>query len=471
MAPRITIIGGGSYQWTPKLLVDVVNAPFLAEAEIVLHDIDPAPLPRMVALAQHLAGIRDVAVSASATTDRRAALTGADFVVVNISTGGFASMRHDLEIPERHGVRQSVGDTVGPGGLMRALRNIPVFLDIAHDIEAMCPDAWLLNLTNPMTTICRALTRETPVKTIGLCHEITITHYLLSLLLDVNFVDLTVTVGGVNHLPFITSLDVAGADGFELLRTLLDDFDRRGDEPLATPVPDGLEYTKRSAGLDWTKRDLLENWRLKLELFARFGVLPGAGDRHLAEFFPNFLTEEAGWGTRWGFGLTSIEDRERDQGNFVTELDAMLASTVVESMPSGEMVVPVIQCLMFDRPGRFPLNVPNEGQVADLPLGTVVESMCVVDGAGVHGRDEVLLPTPMAESLRRVVASQELTVEAGVTGDRDTAFAAMLLDPLASRLDYEEIAVMTDEMLAATATWLPQFHAQFHQVPQDFGVS
>ncbi len=457
MGPRITIIGGGSYQWTPKLLVDFVNTPALRDAEIVLHDIDPVPIPRMVELAAHLAARRGIGLSATATTDRRAALAGADFVVVNISTGGFASMRHDLEIPERHGVRQSVGDTVGPGGVLRALRNIPVFLDIARDVEEFCPDAWLLNLTNPMTTICRAVTRETPLKTVGLCHEITITQFLLSLLLDVSFLDLTVTVGGVNHLPFVTALDVAGDDGFERLRTLLADADRRSGEPLAMAIPDGLEFDKYSDGADWTKGDLLANWRVKLELFARFGVLPGAGDRHLAEFFPNFLTEESGWGERWGIGLTTIEDRERDQDAHIAALDAMLASDSVESLPSGEMVAPVIQCLLLDQPGRFPLNVPNEGQVADLPLGAMVESMCIVDGGGVRGSEAVSLPAGMAECLRRVSASQELTVEAGVTGDRDTAFAAMLLDPLASRLDYDEIAMMTDEMLDATAAWLPQF--------------
>src|SRR3954454_23500302 len=218
---RITIIGGGSYQWTPKLLVDFVNTPVVRDAEVVLHDIDPAPLPRMVELARHLAAVRGVSLTARATTDRRDALRDADFVVVNISTGGFRSMRHDLEIPERHGVRQAVGDTVGPGGVMRALRTIPVFLDIARDIEELCPDAWVLNLTNPMTTICRALTRETSLKTVGLCHEITITQFLLSLLLDESFLDLPLTVGGVNHLPFVTALDVAGDDGFDLLRAVL----------------------------------------------------------------------------------------------------------------------------------------------------------------------------------------------------------------------------------------------------------
>jgi alpha-galactosidase len=457
MGPRITIVGGGSYQWTPKLLVDFVNTPALHDAHLVLHDIDPAPLPRMVDLAHHLADVRGITLTASGTTDRGAALEGADFVVVNISTGGFASMRHDLEIPERHGVRQTVGDSVGPGGVLRALRNIPVFLDLATDIAARCPDAWLLNLTNPMTTICRALTRETSLKAVGLCHEVTITQFLLSLLLDVNFMDLTLTVGGVNHLPFVTAVDVAGDDGFELLRAVVGDAAARGGEPLAMAIPDGLDFEKVSDGPDWTKGDLLRHWRVKLELFDRFGVLPGAGDRHVAEFFPNFLTGESGWGERWGVGLTTIEDRERDQEAHVAALDAMLLSREVESLPSGEMVAPMIQCLLLDQPGRFPLNVPNEGQVADLPLGATVESMCVVSSSGVRGRDSVVLPAGIAECLRRVSASQELTVDAAISGDRDAAFAAMLLDPLTSRLDYDAIAAMTDEMLDATAAWLPQF--------------
>lgn len=439
------------------MLVDFVNTPVVRDAELVLHDIDPAPLPRMVELAQHLAGLRGVGLSARATTDRRDALRGADFVVVNISTGGFRSMRHDLEIPERFGLRQSVGDTVGPGGVMRALRNIPVFLDIARDAEALCPDAWILNLTNPMTAICRALTRETSLKTVGLCHEITITQFLLGLLLDVSFLDLTLEVGGVNHLPFVTAVDAAGDDGLARLRELLADAEARADEPLPMALPDGLELVKWSAGPTWTRGDLMANWGVKLELFERFGVLPGAGDRHVAEFFPSFITRESGWGERWGFALQTIEMRERDQQGYIAGLEAMLASDTVHTMPSGEMVAPVIQSFVLDQPGRFPLNIPNEGQVADLPLGAMVESMCIVDGGGVRGSEAVSLPAPMAEALRRVSTAQELTVDAAVSGDRDAAFAAMLLDPLTSRLDYDAVAAMTHEMLAATAEWLPQF--------------
>lgn len=457
MGPRIAIIGGGSYQWVPKLIVDLANTPVLHDAEIVIEDIDPAPVPRMVELVEHIAGVRSIGLRATGTTNQREAVEGADYVVVNISTGGFESMRHDLEIPERYGIRQSVGDTVGPGGIMRAQRNIPVFLEIARDMEELCPDAWLLNLTNPMTTICRAVSRESSITTIGLCHEVTIAQFTLSLLLDASFMDITPTVAGVNHLPFIAKLDVAGEDGLVRLHDLIDDADERGNEPLAMAFPEGLGHEKVSEGGEWTKGDLLHQNQVKLELFRRFGVLPAAGDRHLVEFFPGFLTEEAGWGERWGVSLTSIEDREWWQDRHIADFEAMLASHEVSTMPSGEMVAAIIQCRMLGQAGWFPLNIPNRGQVADLPSDVVVESMGVVDGGLPRGRDEVVLPAAMAAELRQVSAAQELTVEAAVSGRRDAVFEAMLIDPLAGRIDYDALGRMTDEMLTATKPWLPQF--------------
>ena len=223
MSPRIVVIGGGSYQWVPKLLVDVANTPSLQGAEIVLQDVDPKPLPLMADWVEHVARSRGIPLTARTTTDRRAALPGADFVVVTISTGGFESMRQDLEVPKRYGIAQSVGDTVGPGGIARALRNIPVFLDIARDMEELCPHAWLMNITNPMTTICRAVTRETAIRTVGLCHEVTIVQFFLSLLFDADFRDVHVEITGVNHLPVITRCTVGDRDGFALLTELLDD--------------------------------------------------------------------------------------------------------------------------------------------------------------------------------------------------------------------------------------------------------
>jgi alpha-galactosidase len=329
-------------------------------------------------------------------------------------------------------VMQSVGDSVGPGGIVRALRNIPVFLELARNMEALCPDAWMFNLTNPMTTICRCVTRETSVKTVGLCHEIAGAQFALSQLLDANFMEMTPTVAGVNHLPFVTALDVGGTDGFERLREVLE----RDDA---------------------SKADLIRQHRVKLELFSRFGVLPGAGDRHVVEFFSGFLTEESEWGQRWGVHLTTIEERELGQAHHVRQFEQMLAADTVSEWPSGEMVAPVIRCLELDETGWFPLNIPNRGQVADLPDDVTVESICVADGKGLRGRDEVRLPPTMAECLHRVSASQELTVEAAVTGNRDKVVEAMLLDPLAGRIDYDQVGEMTDEMLAATSAWLPQF--------------
>src|SRR4029079_10815033 len=203
------------------------NTPSLVESEIVLQDIDPAPLPDVSDFIRHVSELAGAGITVETTTDRRQALEGADYVVVCISTGAFESMRHDLEIPERHGIKQSVGDTVGPGGVMRSLRNIPVLLAIARDMEEICPDAWMLNITNPMTTLCRAVTRETAVTHVGLCHEIAGAQYTLSQILDADYTSFDLEVVGVNHLPLITALRIDGVDAMDRLRERLPDPDKR----------------------------------------------------------------------------------------------------------------------------------------------------------------------------------------------------------------------------------------------------
>ena len=442
----------------------MAGRPSLHDAHIVLDDIDASRLPRMAAYVEHVASVRQIPMTVSTTTDQRVALEGADYVVVNISTGGFESMRHDLEIPARHGIHQPVGDTVGPGGVSRALRIIPVLVCIARDMEELCPHAWLLNLTNPMTTLCRAVTRETSVRTVGLCHEITITRFYLSLLLDTDFRAIEPVITGVNHLPVITELRIDGAhgggtvdgDGLARLAALTAD-ERRRDDPLPFALPADLGHEPRPDGAEWRKGDLLDINRVKLELFHRFGALPGAGDRHVVEFFPGFVTEESAWGKRWGVTLTTIEDRERDEQRYVQRLEERLAADDVPDLPSGEMVAPLIDSFITDKARSLPLNLPNAGQCPDLPPDVVVEAMCVADGDGVRGRDRASAPPFLAEHLRRVSAAQELTVEAAVSGRRDDVLAALLADPLTGRIDYDHVEQMTDELLAATRPWLPQF--------------
>ena len=458
MAPRIVIIGGGSNQWAPSLLNDIANMRSLHEAEIVLEDINPEPLPRMAEYVEHIARIRDIPLRATYTTDQRAALEGADYVVVAISTGGFDSMRHDVEIPARHGIRLSVGDA-GPAGVSRTLRNVPVMVGIARDMEEICPDAWLVNLTNPMTQLVRAITRETNVKTVGLCHEVTICRFYLSMWLGESFLDLEPTVVGVNHLPFMTKLKVGDADdGLDRLRELVDGPNAALDEKLPMAIPEGLGHgPKPGAGDEWTKADLLAVNQVKIELFRRFGALPASNDRHLCEYFAGFLTEESGWGDRWRVHLTTIAEREADEQRYKDELTARLASDEVSAMQSGEMVAPLIDSIIRDKRRTFPFNLPNRGQAIGIPDDVVVETMCVADGDGVRGGEPAAAPGVLGEYVRRMTAVHELTVEASISGKRDDVLAAMLADPVASKIDYDSMVAMTDELLAATKPWLPQF--------------
>ena len=430
--PRIVIIGGGSRQWGSKLTTDVLTTPSLTDATIVLHDVDESALELIATYCERLNRELGTSATIETTADRRAALKDADFVAVTITTGGFESMAHDLAVPEKYGIRQSVGDTCGPGGISRSLRNIPVLLDIARDMETQCPDAWLLNLTNPMTCLTRAINKETSIKAVGLCHEVVIMSWLVAIALDVPADTVDFSITGVNHLPWITELTVGGHDGFELVRR----------------APDGDPKMEKFA----------HEHQLKLALLDRYGALPGAGDRHVAEFFPWVLTEESNWGKQWGVHLTSIRDRENMETYYRDEIEKVMeGDKPLPAWQSGEMVAPIIDSLVTSTRRELPLNLPNAGQAPYLPNDVVVETMCVVDGDGIRGRDAIVPPGPCAEWTHRQVSVQELTVEAAVSGDAELVKAAMALDPLAGRIDLRAIDAMTEELLAATARWLPQF--------------
>ncbi|HLM95219.1 MAG TPA: hypothetical protein VK283_02825 [Acidimicrobiales bacterium] len=446
---QVTIIGGGSYQWSPKLITDLLGTPSLAGMHLVLEDIDPAPLEKMEAIARIADDKLGSKVTVSSTTDQRRALDGADFVVVTISTGGFHSMAVDIDVPARHGIHQSVGDSVGPGGISRALRNIPVLAGIGHDMEDQCPDAWLLNITNPMTTLTRTVCRETRVKTVGLCHEVGGFCMDLAIAFQKPHTVVRPVIEGVNHFPVIVEVDVDGADGFELLAEMVEELGGLDALMPAPGQPEAEPFTK----LDFARRHLL-----KLTLLDRWGALLGANDRHLAEFMPGVLTAESGWGAAWGIELTPISRREEHQEGYIAEVDAVLAGRdELATWDSGELVAPVIDSLVTGTHREVPLNLPNAGQCPDLPADAVVESICVVDGDGMRGRDVASAPAPFAELLRRHVAVQELTVEAALKGDRALAHQAFALDPLAGRGDLRDTENMVDELLAGTSRWLPQF--------------
>jgi alpha-galactosidase len=446
---QVTIIGGGSNQWGPELMADLFGTPALKGMHLVLQDINPDPLPKMEALAHKLIPALGTQATVATTTDQRAALEGADFVIVCISTGGFRSMAVDLDVPAAHGITQTVGDSVGPGGINRALRNVPVLVGIGHDMEEICPDAWLFNITNPMTTLTRSVCRETSIKTVGLCHEVGNFTMDLAIALRQPWEAIAPSVTGVNHFPVLTALEVNGQNGFEILRDLVEEV---GGLASLTPHP-GREEAEKFSKLDFAQRHVL-----KLNLLERWGTFPAAGDRHIAEFLSFALTPESNWGAAYNIELSPISRREKNAAADIANVDAWLAGTMdLQTWQSGELPSPMIQAMLTGVPFEAPVNIPNAGQAPDLPADVVVESICIIDGDGIRGRDVSRLPGPYAELVRRHTATQELTVEAALRGDRALAAQAFALDPLAGRGDLGQLDAMVDELLAGTAEWLPQF--------------
>ncbi len=456
MAPRITIVGGGSTHWTPKLLVDFANTPSLQGADVVLMDINGDALKPMLDVAAHITARRGIPLTVRATTDLDDASDGADVVIAALTIGGFASMRHDIEIPARYGVRQPVGDSVGPGGISRALRSVPVVLGIARTVAKRSPGALFVNVSNPLTALCRAVSGETDLRTVGLCNELVGMQFVLSLLFDADLRAIDPQVGGVNHMPLCTGIRIGEQDAFAMLDELLADPERLS-EPVWMRPPEGMHYRKVSPGPDWTRADVVAGNRLKLELWRRFGVLPGASDTHVAEFFPGFVTASSDFGREWAVHHYGMAGHRADKEVDDASVGELLADDEISAFPSGELVAAMLDGLFSGHEQALPMNLPNTGQVSSLAPGVVVECMGIASAQGVRPRDTVEVPGYMGEQLRRVVASQELTVEAALTGSRRAVLGAMLADPMAGRLPYEDVVAMTDELLAATADWLPGF--------------
>jgi alpha-galactosidase len=244
-----------------------------------------------------------------------------------------------------------------------------------------------------------------------------------------------------------------------MLREALDAPERLVGQPLWMDPPEGMHWHPRTPGEAWSKADVLGNLRVKLELFRRFGVLPGSSDTHVVEFFSGFVTAASDFGREWGIHHYGLSGHQADKADDDASVSALLASDELPTWSSGELVAPLLDGLVTGLERAMPMNLPNTGQVANLPPGVVVECMGLSGSAGLVPRDRVEVPSVLGELLRRVVASQELTVEAAISGSRTTALEAMLADPMAGSLPYEHVVAMTDELLAATAAWLPRFSA------------
>ena len=440
VAPKIAVVGGGSYQWGPKIIQDVALSDDLQGSILTLHDIDSEALDDLYRWGEKMAALAGADLVLERTGDLDEALSGAHFVVLCISTGGLDAMAHDLEIPARYGVVQTVGDTVGPGGLFRALRNIPVVVDIARVMEERCPDAVMLNLTNPMTSLTRAMSKTTQVRCIGLCHELFSTLAMLSGMFDVPEEALDVQVAGVNHFIWVTRVAVRGRDVTrEVFRRIADG--------------EAREIALESAGDD--PDPFINTWGFRTELCRIYGYLPAAGDRHLCEFLPGYLADERER-ERLDLRVTTIDVRREKLAESREQVRRMIAGEEpIDLKRSREEISDIISAMVTGKNSVNIANLPNEGQIRGLPAGAVVETYGAISGLGASGVAFGELPAPIAALVHPHVLNQEMIVEAGLTGNRDLAFQAFLNDPLISH--HPESRNMFEEMFEAHSRYLPQF--------------
>lgn len=438
--PKIAFVGGGSYQWGPKIILDVALNEDLRGGSLVLHDINAEALEDMFEWGTRAIDEADADLELWATGRLEEALEGADFVVLSISTGGLDATALDLEIPASYGVVQTVGDTVGPGGLFRALRNIPVVVDIARAMEKVCPDAVLLNLTNPLTVLTRAVTKETSVQAIGLCHELFSTLGMLSRMFDTPEESLNVGVAGVNHFIWITDVVVRGRDVTE------EAFQR---------IADGEAREIALADAAGDPDPFVNTWGFRTELCRLYGYLPAAGDRHLCEFLPGYLRDERER-ERLDLRVTTVDVRRERLAADKSRVRRMISGE--EPIPTGrsrEEISDIMAAMWTGEDSVNIVNLPNAGQVRDLPLGAVVETYGAVNGVGASGIVFGELPPPVAALVHPHVFNQEAVVHAGLVGDKELAFRAFVNDPLVG--NRPEAREMFEEMFEAQEKFLPQF--------------
>jgi len=445
---KITFVGGGSYAWTPGVLSNLMSNPRLDGCRIVLHDLNPEALDLTYRLALRYKEVSGSAIAFEQTSYPEVALDGADFAVVTISTGGLRTMATDLSIPEEYGIYQTVGDTVGPGGLARALRNIPVFLNLARTMEQCCPKAWMLNLTNPLSALTRVVNKESGIRALGICHGVYGTAEMYARFFGISLADLAFVSTGIDHCSWFPEMVVQGRDAWEVL----------GEKGLEA----WLAKQPAEAKDDPVFGPLFE-LRCSFLLGREFGALPSIGDRHMCEFFPTFLQSEENV-ARYGLVRTTIADRSRGYAACKAKIERMVkgeeqprfraATDVVGARMTDDLAAWILALSGLGQPYEDSLNAPNIGQVPELPPSAVVETRGVLDATGYRP-----LASPLPETLEPVilphVIRQELTVEAGVEGDFDKAVAVLASDPLLHHV--EDARPMLRRMLEATKEWLPQF--------------
>jgi len=466
--PKITFIGAGSTVFAKNLLGDLLSFPELAHATISLHDIDPERLRTTEVVAHRLAQGLGAYPTIEATLDRRQALDGADYAIAMFQIAGYQpGTVIDFEIPKKYGLRQTIADTLGVGGIMRALRTIPVMLEMAQDMQDLCPDVTFLNYVNPMAMLTWAMNRGTPIKTVGLCHSVQGTAEQLAHDLNIPLEEITYRCAGINHMAFYLRFERhlpngEGEDLYPRLRQVIaegrvPDWNRVRYEVfkrLGYFVTESSEHF--SEYVPWfikrDRPDLIERFNIPLDEYIRRCEVQIAGweASHETVLNPDAPIDEANLRER----LLAVRATEQDVHNaiaMVTNFDAIT--------PSHEYGAYIIHSLETGIPRVIYGNVMNYGLIDNLPQGCCVEVPCLVDRNGIQPTRIGALPPHLAALIQTNVNVQALTVEAALTRKREHIYHAAMLDPhTAAELDLEQIWQLVDDLIAAHGDWLPAYH-------------
>ncbi|MCU1467271.1 MAG: glycoside hydrolase family 4 [Actinomycetia bacterium] len=426
---KIAFIGAGSTVFARNLLGDILGHEELAGSEIALFDIDAERLATSELVARRVADALDAPAKITSTTDRRVALDGAEYAINMIQVGGYEPCTViDFEVPKRFGLRQTIADTLGIGGIMRGLRTIPVMLDMCRDMEELCPDVWFLNYTNPMAINCRAVGCASSVRTVGLCHSVQGTAYELSLDLGIPYREIDYLAAGINHMAFYLRFSHDGEDLYPRLLELA----------ASGRVP--------------------EHNRVRYEVLKHFGYFVTESSEHFAEYTPWFIKRDRPeLVSQLNVPLDEYPRRCVEQiADWESERARLEGGGPIEVQPSFEYAATIIRSIETGKPRVIYGNVPNDGLIDDLPAGCTVEVPCLVDGNGVQPTRIGALPPQLAAMIRTNVNVQELTVEAALTGRREHVYHAAMLDPhTAAELDLDQIHALVDALLDAHGSWIP----------------
>ena len=474
--PKITFMGAGSTVFAKNVLGDSMMTPALAESTIALYDIDHVRLEESAAMLEAInrnAGSRARIEKYLGTENRKKALTGANYVVNAIQVGGYDPCTiTDFEIPKKYGLKQTIADTLGVGGVFRALRTIPVMMDFARDIEEVCPDAWLLNYTNPMAMLTGAMLRYTGVKTVGLCHSVQVCAPTILNELGIGYDDtVQCRIAGINHQAWLLTCTKNGQDIYpEIRRRALlyneGKLDIGSWEDRLRMLMMDEEWDEERIAQAREEYDLYQSEgkhhdMVRLELMRRFGYYITESSEHSSEYTPYFIKREyPELIDRYCIPLDEYPRRcIRQIEDWKKRGHELTANPYLSHTRSKEYASYIMEAMETDKPVKIGGNVLNNGLITNLPSNACVEVPCLVDRNGVQPCYVGDLPEQCAALNRTNINVQLMAIEAAMTRRKEAIYQAVMLDPhTGAELSIADIVAMCDELIEAHGDWLPAYH-------------